>query len=424
MNYQITEYGSFVCERTVSGYTTLDKKTFSSLKEFVLSNANKETEALEIMGYSVRKGVGEIITAKNYVGVITMKDGTTIEILPKIHSSIKDEDGEYTKKLLVEMLKTLKNSPFKSFQNGRVGVDKINIFEIFIRMFLDEALYIVKRGLKRNYESVEENARFFKGKMLFSKQIRHNSAHKERNYVQYDEYSLNRAENKLLKATLLYLYKHSAWEKNRNDIRLLLSSFGEVDASTNYKADFEKCTPDRNMKDYETALNWSRVFLMGQSFTTFAGSQVAVALLFPMEKLFESYVANALRKRLSCLGYTVSAQAKDYHLFYEKSRGYFSLKPDIVITRISDGAIFIMDTKWKVLHPDKANYGISQGDMYQMYAYQKEYKSQRVTLLYPKTENMTNEPEFLTYDKSVLVNVRFVDLFNINDFLDRIQGEV
>jgi 5-methylcytosine-specific restriction endonuclease McrBC regulatory subunit McrC len=61
-------------------------------------------------------------------------------------------------------------------------------------------------------------------------------------------------------------------------------------SSLDYKSDFSKYIPDRNMKDYTTALLWSKVFLMGKSFTSFAGSEVAVALLFPMETLFESYI--------------------------------------------------------------------------------------------------------------------------------------
>ena len=36
------------------------------------------------------------------------------------------------------------------------------------------------------------------------------------------------------------------------------------------------------------------VFLQGKSFTAFSGSEVAIALLFPMEKLFESYVLGGI----------------------------------------------------------------------------------------------------------------------------------
>ena len=62
--YRITEYGSFVRDKAVEGYTTLPHDTFDALENFVLSNGNKETDALELMGVSARKGIGKIITAK------------------------------------------------------------------------------------------------------------------------------------------------------------------------------------------------------------------------------------------------------------------------------------------------------------------------------------------------------------------------
>ena len=414
----IKEYGSICAKPGIAGYEYLPEPAFSQLKEFILSNKSADTDALELMGLTARKGIGEIITAKNYVGIITMKDGTTIEILPKIYSEIdNDESGARTKKLLIEMLKTLRDTPYKTLQTSNVNIEKMNIFEIFIRMFIDELFFVVKRGLKCSYETVEENAHFFKGKMKFSHQIKFNLAHKERNYVEYDAFTVNRPENRLLKATLQYLYKHSSSTKNRTDIKSLLNSFGEIEASVDYKADFAKYVPDRNMKDYTTALMWSKVFLMGKSFTSFAGSEVAVALLFPMETVFESYVATLLKKVLIPKGYAVSAQDRKYHLFDEPDKK-FLMKPDIVITKKSDGTKYIMDTKWKILSESKANYGISQADMYQMYAYQKKYSSENVTLLYPKTENISREDIGFSSDDGVIVRVRFVDLFDIKGFIE------
>lgn len=417
---QIREFGSFITGKEVDGYITLPPHIFQQLREFILTNRNKDTDALEIMSLSARKGVGEVITAKNYVGIITLHDGTTIEILPKIHSAIEDdENGTRTKRLLIDMLKTLRNSPYKNLQTSSVNIEKMNIFEVFIRMFVDEVFFIVKRGLKCGYETIEENTKFFKGKMKFSQQIKFNHSHKERSYVEYDAYTVNRPENRLLKATLLYLYKHSVSSRNKNDIKTLLNIFSEVEASTNYKRDFEKYVPDRNMKDYTTALLWSRVFLTGKSFTSFSGSEIALALLFPMETLFESYVAALLKKHLAPLGYSVSAQDKSYFLFDDPKR--FAMRPDIVIRRKSDGAVFIMDTKWKILSDSKANYGISQADMYQMYAYQKKYVAEYITLLYPKTEKMSeNEVIHYTSKDDVTVQVVFLDLFNIEECIKRI----
>ena len=417
---QIREFGSFITGKEVDGYKTLPPHTFQQLREFILTNRSKDTDALELMGLSARKGIGEVITAKNYVGIITLRDGTTIEILPKIYSAVKDdENGTRTKRLLIDMLKTLRDSPYKSLQTSSVNTEKMNIFEVFIRMFVDEVFFIVKRGLKCSYETIEENTTFFKGKMKFSQQIKFNHSHKERSYVEYDAYTVNRPENRLLKATLLYLYKHSTSSRNKNDIKTLLNIFSEVEASVDYKGDFEKYVPDRNMKDYTTALLWSRVFLEGKSFTSFSGSEVALALLFPMETLFESYVAALLKKHLTPLGYSVSAQDKSYHLFDDPK--CFAMRPDIVIHRKSDDAIFIMDTKWKILSDSKANYGISQADMYQMYAYQKKYDAEYITLLYPKTENMS-EHEIIKYNSKdgVTVRIEFLDLFNIEESVSSI----
>lgn len=416
--YQITEYGSFVRDKEVQGCISLPQGTFDALENFILTNGNKETDALEFMGLSARKGIGRIITAKNYVGVISMDDGTTIEILPKIYSS-ETEDACKTKRLLVEMLKSLRNSPFKSLQTTSVDIEKTNIFEVFIRMFIDEVFFIVKHGLKCNYETIQSNENVFKGKLKFSEQIRHNYAHKERSYVEYDEYNINRVENKLIKSTLWYLYRHSVSSKNKNDIKTLLNYFIEVEESNDYVGDFAKIIPERNTKNYDMALLWSKVFLMGKSFTSFSGSEVAFALLFPMETLFESYIATQMNRLFKETDCTLSAQDRKYHLFDEPGKR-FLMKPDIVIRNKANKQIFIMDTKWKVLSDAKANYGISQADMYQMYAYQKKYSAENVTLIYPMTDKIENKNISYQSEDGVVVRICFVDLYQLKDSLEKI----
>ena len=185
--YQITEYGSFITGREVDGYITLPPHTFEQLENFVLSNRNNDTDAVELMSLSARRGIGRVITAKNYVGILVLNDGTTIEILPKVISAVEDDSSKTkAKRLLIEMLKTLRDSPYKNLQMASLSIEKMNVFEIFVRMFINEVFQIVKRGLKRNYEAVEENINFFKGKMKFSQHIKRNHVHRERSFVEYD----------------------------------------------------------------------------------------------------------------------------------------------------------------------------------------------------------------------------------------------
>jgi len=413
--YQIIEYGSFVAEKEIEGFVSLPQDTFNALESFVLSNRSKDTDALELMGLSAKKGIGKVITAKNYVGVISMKDGTTIEILPKVLT--KSDEKDSVKKLLIDMLKSLKNTPYKSFQKTNVDIEKMSVFEVFIRMFIDEVLSIEKRGLKSDYQTVQSNETVFKGKLRVSEHIKHNFAHKERIYIEYDEYNINRPENRLIKTTLKFLYRCSHNLRNRADIKNLLNAFSSVDASINIQGDFAKCTSDRNMKDYTTALMWCRVFLLGKSFTSFLGSEVAFALLFPMETLFESYIAQQLKKHLNPAEFSISVQDKRYHLFDEPSR--FLMKPDIVVKRKHDDTVFVLDTKWKMLSATKANGGISQADMYQMYAYQKKYNAKTVSLIYPISETMNTDLLFHSND-GVTVRAVFVDLMDISKSISHI----
>ena len=83
--YTITEYGGFTRGTAQYGYQGLPEKTFDALEAFILANnTGGEIEAVQLLSLSARRGVGKIITARNYVGLITMADGTVIEILPKI----------------------------------------------------------------------------------------------------------------------------------------------------------------------------------------------------------------------------------------------------------------------------------------------------------------------------------------------------
>lgn len=85
---------------------------------------------------------------------------------------------------------------------------------------------------------------------------------------------------------------------------------------------------------------------------------------------------------------------------------------------------YIIDTKWKVLSEAKSNYGISQADMYQMYAYQKKYNAKNVSLIYPCVEKISSDKviEYQSKD-GVIVKVKFVDLFDVKNSLSKIVDD-
>lgn len=290
-------------------------------------------------------------------------------------------------------------------------------------MYLQGVRQLVKRGIKSAYVEQEDNLKFYKGKLLTSQHIKTNMAHKERFYVAYDEFHPNRPENKLVKTTLLYLQKLTKSAENSKEIRQLLTAFEMVETSRNYASDFSQVKIDRNTKDYEMLLKWSKVFLSNKSFTTFSGKNTSRALLFPMEHVYESYVAQELKKVLEPVGWEVLCQDKGLFLFIEP-RHQFALRPDIVCKR--GERTVIMDTKWKrLVNSERTNYGIAQSDMYQMYAYSKKYEASEIWLLYPLNEEMRNHSNIVFESgDGTTVKLHFVDLTHMPETLEELREKL
>ncbi len=374
------------------GNLILPKKTFEAIESFYYAN-------VDVQHYftPAKKFGKKAFRAQNYVGLIQTKDGTTIEILPKIQELNEDE----SKNILIKMLKTLKKSPFKNVNTAHLQSSKMPLLEIFITMFLEELAVLVRKGIKSDYITKEENLPFLKGKLKVGEQIKKNSIHQERFYVEYQEFLSDRAENRLIKTTLHYLYKKSHTTKNQQRIREFLFVFDEISLCKDVKNDFLHVKPNRQMKEYEQILLWCKTFLLENAFSPYKGNDIAFALLFDMNLLFESYVGAYLKKK----GLHVSLQDRGKHLVEEPRK--FALKPDIVITcKTNHAKIIIADTKWKIIKEEK---DISQSDMYQLFAYGKKYANQTLYLIYPR--DGAKQPKLnYCYETGLHLKVLFFDV--------------
>ena len=376
----------------------ISKKDFFDIENFILKNSDENAPFLRIGSGSG----GKFIQARNYVGVLQTKSGLTIEILPKIADK---NDTKRSEAVLIKMLKSLKKFPFKSSNLANLKTQNLPLLEIFISMFLCELETLVKKGIKSDYVTLEENLNFLKGKLNINEQIKRNSIHKERFYVEYSEFLSDIKINQIIKTTLKFLYKKSNFSKNQQKIRELLFIFDEVSMCDDYKNFFTNYTINRQVKHYEQTLLWCKIFLLGNSFTPHKGDDLALALLFDMNALFESYVGNFIKKKLP--GTILQHQEK---YLIEKPRE-FRLKPDIFL----EGK-FIADTKWKIIRQDN-NEGekknkISQTDLYQLYAYGKKYECDKLYLIYPKIDGAKQESMKFEYEKDMQLEILYFDLEN------------
>lgn len=391
----LCEHEGITCARQVPGYASLPDGAFRALKAFILSpGARGQADGLELMGLSARRGVGEILTARSYVGLITLDDGTCIEILPKIAGLSPDAAGrDAARKIFLRMLRALDDAPCKSLSFSRLAAEDCDLLEIFIGMFLDEAARLVAQGLRSAYQGVERNERVYKGRLLHSQHLRHNLVRGDRFFLRHDEFSIDRPENRLIKTTLARLRTLGRTARNRRRAVQLLGALDGVRLSSAMEKDFAACRDDRTMAAYSRLLPWCRVFLQREAFTPFSGPHVAISLLFPMERLFESSIGALARKHCGNR-MKVRLQESRHSLFEEGGRRLGALRPDMVLSAAGgDDAVLVLDTKWKIVDATAPDSGVAQADLYQMYAYGKKYAAKRVVLLYPQAGDMGIDPQ-------------------------------
>lgn len=403
----------------------LEEINFNLFENFIEENSGDDVEERlsDFLRISSHKGV-KVIKPQSYVGVINIDNKVQIEILPKIDIG----DDNELRKLFLKMLSSLKEFKGKSFKNAQLNDSKLPIYEVFIQMYLNEVQELLKKGLKSDYLTIEGNITFFKGKFLINQHLKHNIIRKDRFYMAYDEFHINRPENRLIKTTLLKLNKISSNGKNQLLAKRLLAEFEMVNQSTNIDKDFSLVKKDRNAQAYQSLMTWSQVFLKNKSFSTFKGTENVNALLFPMEKIFESYISKQLKNISSNYsGYKIETQKQTQYLFDEPRK--FRLKPDIYIS-MNSNPYKVLDIKWKRLNTDfKNNYGISQSDMYQMYAYAYKYNVEDIVLIYPKHKGLEFEklPFYIqnseknNHLKRVAVQVFLYDLTKEKSSLDDIK---
>ena len=357
----------------------LSQEDLRDLKDFALENRTD----VEGNYRPVLELKNNRLYAQNYVGIIETHKGTVLEILPKVDFA---EDTEETKRIFFKMLRDWRG--FKSlaqFNASHINaVRRFNMLEVFVHLFLNNLVLLTQRGLARHYQSEEDNQPYLRGRILFPQHIRENVANRARFYVGYDEFSANRPANRLIHSTIHKLMGFVRQPRNQQLLHQLRISFSDIPQLEHPKSDWKRHQVDRSIQHYDEVMQWVGLFLFGHGLTTFAGKYVNQTLLFPMWEVFEDFVAASFRRYQR--QFSVREQGRQEPLAHIDGKGVFYMKPDISL--LSGGKTeFILDTKWKRINGEGSDpkHGISQADMYQLFAYGKKYGCKQVALVYPKT---------------------------------------
>lgn len=321
----------------------------------------------------------------NFVGVIQTPCGTVLEIVPKHHA----ESGSLAeaRALLRKLLLALLDLPTRD-----VGVASLQLFdaplsEWVMGRFLHELDTLVSRGLRFEYQRVDEELPFLRGQLDLNRQLRQPPGREHRFHVRHEVYLPDRPENRLLKLALNRVRQSTQDARHWRLAQELSFRLAEIPASGQVDQDFRAWGQDRLLAHYRPAKPWCELILNQHMPLAVAGDYQGISLLFPMEKLFERFVVRWLRASLAP-GVDMRTPARSTSLCQHQQKPIFQLEPDIYI---ADGSQhWILDTKWKLLDASKRvdKYGLSQSDFYQLFAYGQKYLAGvgRMALIYPQTE--------------------------------------
>ncbi len=348
----------------------------------------------------------------SYVGVLQTPCGTVIEVLPKITEDIGEAAANESRDLLITMLKTALDLPVRTADHADIQKFKHPLLEWVMKEFINALDHLIKRGLRFDYQRVEEEQRYLRGQLNINKQLRQPPGREHIFNIRHDLFLPDRPENRLLKSALMRVCKLTQHPNTWRLAHELAGILAEVPASKNTRDDFQQWRNDRLMAHYQPVRPWCELVLGQHMPLAMQGNTQGISLLFPMEKLFETFVEKKLRKFISP-PFTLDAQIRSQSLCKHDNGNMFQLRPDLVL--IKGNSIWaVLDTKWKLLNSaDKSNkYGLSQSDFYQLFAYGHKYLQGqgKMMLIYPKTAAFTKPLPVFDYGNDLRLWVVPFDL--------------
>ena len=412
-NFTVREY-AFIsvtyegCPKSNLDHAYVPKNAFEHLCELSASFSKQGAKIFELAG-------SKRLKLDQYVGVIETPCGTRIEILPK-HVDMKEGDEQkiiqQERRLLQNMLSVSLHLSYREVGAADLNKFKQPLHEWIMTQFLTSFERLVQRGLRFDYNRVQEEQKFLRGQLQHVKYMRQPPTKKHIFPIEHDVYEVNRPENRLIRTALEVVCKKT---KNANnwklaqELRLMTS---EIPRSAKIQQDFRQWQSGRLLALYADIKPWTELILGEYMPVSTQGEWHGMSLLFPMEKLFENYVAYHLRRNL--INWNVKTQVSSQHVCLYEEKPIFRLRPDIHVQHKETNQVIVLDTKWKLINQnDRAGrFGLKDGDIQQMFAYSHYYlqHSGQVILIYPQVTTFDNELEFkfnVESDKALLRAIPF-----------------
>jgi len=402
--------------------------------------------AQEFAVFTIKRKQGQWqLKVGHYIGVILLPSGMTLELLPKLNTSIQSDDIAQTRHWVQGMLSDLtrldrpKSCKLPNMKNlGQFAnplmplpIEAPPLSDWLITQFLQR---LVHYQPTQHYQERVQNQSSVQGRLLIKEQLRRNSTQPHRFVCESSVLSHDMLANRLIKSALVYLMPLflksgystllQQWQHlptlDQREIQRLASTY------TQATKQLDTLPLQRQKLQAAHQLLDLAYWLLRQS-TAAAGygvdstkpnrPQLRLCLLIDMNQAFEQWASQRIVSMFQRLSNHCRPlyQTQSVWLNDAEGRACLSIRPDLLIYQMSDNHYqgqsdtdqydravtrttvtkttmtktrghysHVIDIKWKYLPHSNA---ISASDAYQLTSYAQAYQAGQVWMVYPVLGN-------------------------------------
>ncbi|MBZ5857572.1 McrC family protein [Flavihumibacter profundi] len=339
------------------------------------------------------------IRANNFVGFIQNGD-EIIEIYPKVFREHFQNPSESEKMLMLRHIFYWFSYCRKwNFPFSQASLDTFDIEdfpELIINLIANQFLEIVSKQPLTMYQQQEEALVTPRGSINFKRYIAKSLSYGNYQAIEcnYEQFLFDNTVNRVIKYCTRLLMKQTKFSENLRMLQEVVFILDEVEDLYCTNTDIDKISLNTFFDNYSKLLHSCKLILSQQLYSNNPYELSQWCLLFPMEYIFEDFLAGFLENKFS----------KDWNVEYQKSDEYlsnvpkvFNMQHDIFLTsRHGEKRKIIVDTKYKLR---QANFktdpkkGVSQTDLYQMVSYALKRGCTDILLVYPNISANINPPD-------------------------------
>jgi len=368
------------------------------------------------------------IRANNFVGFIQNGE-EVIEIYPKVFRQHFSNPSESEKMLMLRHIFywfsycRKWNFPFNQASLDRIDIEEFP--ELIINLIANQFLETVSKQPLTMYQPLEEALVTPRGSINFKRYIGSSLSHGNFQDLEcdYEPFLFDNKVNRVIKYCSRLLMKQTKFSENLRMLQDIIFVLDEVEDLHCTIHDINKITLNTFFEDYSILLDSCKLILCQQLYSSNTYDLSQWCLLFPMEYIFEDFLAGFLENKFS----------KDWNVEYQKSEEYlsntpkvFNMQHDIFLTsRQGIKRKVIIDTKYK-LRPDNfktdPKKGVAQSDLYQMVSYALKRGCTELILLYPNISEQMHDPDTFKivsgFDGRETIEIKAVEVpfWSLTDF--------